>query len=114
MGTANDRVARSTQVSLIAVDPAGRSLEVRRIGALDRLRLFKALGAVLADNAPYLGMAMLASSVCAIDGVPVPAPVTEGQIEALVQRLGDAGIEAVADCLSAAAADEPEFTDSGN
>ena len=69
------------------------------MGALDRLRLFKAIGPMLAQNPPYLGMAMLASSVTAIDDVPVPAPATESQIEALISRLGDTGISAVADAL---------------
>jgi hypothetical protein len=77
-------------------DADGRELALRRMGALDRLRLFKAVGPQLAQNTPYLGMAMLAASVCAIDGVPVPPPVTEGQVEALVSRLGDAGIAAAA------------------
>ena len=69
------------------------------MGALDRLRLFKAIGPMLAQNPPYLGMAMLASSVTAIDDVPVPAPATEAQIEALISRLGDTGIAAVADAF---------------
>ena len=38
---------------------------------------------------PWLGMAMLACSVAAIDDIPVPPPVNEQQIEALVSRLGD-------------------------
>ena len=80
-------------------DREGRLLTLRRMGALDRLRLFKAIGPVLAQNPPYLGMAMLASSVAAIDDVPVPAPGTEAQIEALISRLGDSGIAAVADGL---------------
>lgn len=80
-------------------DREGRLLTLRRMGALDRLRLFKAIGPVLAQNPPYLGMAMLASSVTAIDEVPVPAPATEAQIEALISRLGDSGIAAVADGL---------------
>ena len=46
-----------------------------------------------------LGMAMLASSVTAIDDVPVPAPATEAQVEALISRLGDSGIAAAADGL---------------
>jgi hypothetical protein len=41
-------------------------------------------------------MAMLAYSVVAIDGVPVPSPTNEQQIESLVSRLGDAGIAAAA------------------
>jgi hypothetical protein len=88
--------ARSEQV---VVTSAGCRLTVRRLNALDKLRLFKAAGPLLAHNEPWLGMALLASSVVAIDGVPVPLPTTEGHIEAMVARLGDAGIAAVADAL---------------
>jgi hypothetical protein len=45
-------------------------------------------------------MAVLACSVTSIDDVPVPAPVNEQQIEAMVARLGDSGITAVAAALS--------------
>jgi hypothetical protein len=77
-------------------DSRGRILTVRRLTVLDRLRLFKAAGAVLAENAPWFGMAILAASVSAIDDVPVPLPTNEGQIEACVARLGDEGLSAVA------------------
>lgn len=80
-------------------DPTGRRLSLRRLTALDKLRLFKAAGPLLAQNQPWLGMAMLACSVTAIDDVPVPPPTNEGQIEAMVSRLGDAGIAAVAGAL---------------
>ena len=80
-------------------DASGRAIVLRRLNALDKLRLFKAVGPVLAQNAPYLGMAMLACAVVEIDGVPIPPPATEAQIEALVSRLGDAGIAAVAAAL---------------
>lgn len=93
-------VAEAAAVSSVA-DALGRVLEVRRPGALDRLRLFKALGPGLSGNDQYLGYAMLAMCVGAIDGVPVPQPVTEGQVEALVGRLGDAGMVAVGQALSA-------------
>ncbi|HEY0206458.1 MAG TPA: hypothetical protein VGC15_20185 [Acetobacteraceae bacterium] len=73
---------------------------MRRPGALDRLRLFKALGPVLSGNDRYVGYAMLAYCVQAIDGVPVPAAANEGQLEALVARLGDAGLAAVGEALS--------------
>lgn len=82
-------------------DAGGRRITLRRLSALDKLRLFKAAGPVLAQNQPWLGMAVLACSVTAIDGVPVPAPVTEPQIEAMVARLGDPGIEAIAAALDA-------------
>ena len=81
----------------------GRLLEFRRPGALDRLRLFKALGPVLSGNDRYVGYAMLAFCVTAIEGVPVPEAVSEAQIEALVARLGDAGLAAVGEGLADAA-----------
>jgi hypothetical protein len=105
------RIVAQYTASVIVRDPEGRELSVRRLTALDRLRLFKAVGPDLSQNAPYLGMAMLAVAVTAIDGVPVPAPVTEAQLEALVLRLGDGGIAAVAEWLHAAEAAE---TDAGN
>jgi hypothetical protein len=42
---------------------------------------------------------MLAASIIEIDGVPVPMPTTEQQIESIVGRLGDAGLDAIADIL---------------
>ncbi len=95
-------------------DSRGRLIVLRRLVALDRLRLFKAVGPVLSQNSPYLGMAMLASSVTEIDGVPVPLPVTEAQIEALVATLGDEGISAVADALSATVQHNMESATQGN
>ncbi len=77
---------------------------------LDRLRLFKAAGPQLAQNGPWLGIALLACSVTAIDDVPVPMPGTELQIEALVARLGDTGIAAAAAALTRAIEPTAETT----
>jgi hypothetical protein len=52
-------------------------------------------------------MALLASSVVAIDDVPVPAPVNEHQIEAMIARLGDTGVAAVAAALRPDVARQP-------
>ena len=101
MSSPSAQILAAASSTLVVRDADGRELVVRRMTALDRLRLFKAIGPVLSQNNPYLGMAMLAASVVAIDTVPVPPPVTEGQIEALVARLGDAGIAAVASQLAA-------------
>ena len=90
------RIIAQAASTLTIVDADGRSLVMRRLGALDRLRLYKVIGASLGTNAPYLGIAMLAVSVCSVDGVPMPPPGTEAQLEALVARLGDAGIAAAA------------------
>ena len=92
----------------LVTDTQGRRLELRKLTALEKLRLFKAAGPHLAQNQPWLGMAVLACSVAAIDDVPVPMPANESLIEALVQRLGDDGIAAIA----AALAPPPDTADS--
>lgn len=94
------------------VDGRGRRLDIRKLTALDKLRLFKAAGPELSQNQPWLGMAMLASAVVSIDDVPVPGPVNEQQIEALVGRLGDDGIAAIA--RSETFADVDSLPDAGN
>lgn len=100
MQTPSERLLANALRTETVTDPGGRSLELRRMTALDRLRLFKAVGPILAQNSPYLGMAMLASSVVSIDGIPVVAPATEPQVEALVAKLGEEGIATVASALS--------------
>jgi len=87
------------------IDATGRRLALRRLGVLDRLRLFEAAGAELSRNDRWLGLAVLAASVTAIDGVPVPFPASKAAIEAAVGRLDEPGIAAVA----AALVPEPAF-----
>lgn len=101
--TPTQRIVAEAGAVLSVADGTGHTLQFRRPGALDRLRLFKALGPVLSSNDRYVGYAMLAFCVTAIDDVPVPAPSSEAQIEGLVQRLGDAGLAAVGEGLAAAA-----------
>ena len=86
-------------------DGLGRRLSLRRLTLLERLRLFEAAGAELSRNDRWLGLAALAASVSAIDGVPVPLPASKAAVEAAVQRLDEPGIAAVA----AALAPEPAF-----
>lgn len=82
-------------------DALGRRLRLRRIGALEKLRLLKAVGPKLAENEAYLGIALLAYAAAAIDSVPLPAPASETQIEMIVERLGEAGLAAIAEALAA-------------
>lgn len=103
----------SLRSATTVLDSRGRTLTVRRLNVLDRLRLFKAAGSVLAENSPWLGMAVLAASVAEIDGVPVPVPINEHQIEATVVRLGDEGLTAIANVLDEEE-DEPMETRAGN
>lgn len=108
-------VAAATE-TLSVVDELGRRLTLRNLTALDKLRIFKAAGAELSTNQLWLAMAILACSVTAIDDIPVPLPGSEAQIEALVGRLGDAGIEAAAQAMepSPEGDDAAKVTSAGN
>jgi hypothetical protein len=106
-------IAAAQQVAFVH-DKIGRILGLRQLTALDRLRLFKVLGAELSLNPAYLGVATLAYSVQVIDDVPVPPPVTEAALEGLVHRLGDAGLSAIADALTVAVTTDTEHENTGN
>jgi len=79
----------------VITDAAGRRLTLRRVGVLETLRLYKALGPDLSLNEAYIDLASLAIAVSMIDDVPVPFPTTEAAVESLVERLGTKGIAAV-------------------
>ncbi len=83
----------------VITDKSGRRLTLRKFGVLETLRLFKALGPELSLNRPYLGYAKVASSVSMIDDVPVPAPLSEADVEAVLARLGDDGLAAVSESM---------------
>lgn len=106
--TPSARLVAAAQAAPVVTDAAGRTLSLRRLTALDKLRLYKAAGPLLAQNAPWLGVALLAASVTAIDEVPVPPPATEAQIEALVARLGEDALAAIADALAPEPSPGPE------
>jgi hypothetical protein len=100
--------------AFVAVDGKGRRLMLRHLTALDTLRLFKAAGPVLAQNEPWLSMAGLAFSVLEIDGIPVPPPTTEMQIENLIDRLGDEGLATIADSIRSEQENRDRNSDVGN
>jgi hypothetical protein len=97
--TPSASIVASARQESVTTDALGRKITMRRLLALDRLRLFKAVGAANSSNAPYFGMAMLAASVTQIDEWPAPFPSRESDVEMLVARLGDDGLEAVAAAL---------------
>ncbi|WP_428486729.1 hypothetical protein [Rhodopila sp.] len=83
-------------------DKQGRHFLIRRPTALDTLRLFKVAGPTLAQNEPWLAMASLAFAVQEIDGIPIPSPVSENQIELLVDRLGENALTVIAEAINIA------------
>lgn len=107
MTTPSLRILAEARATTDLVDALGRRIEVRRLTALDRLRVFKAAGTTLAANPGWMGLATLAFAVTAIDGVPVPQPASEAQVEALVRQLDDAGLAAISAHIAAVAAEAP-------
>jgi hypothetical protein len=98
--TPTDLIVSNANRTFEVVDDLGRKLTIRRVNALDRLRLLKAAGPVLSQNDAWLNMAALATSVVEIDGIPRPTPTNERHIEAIISDLGDSGLYAIADALS--------------
>ncbi|HQT63912.1 MAG: hypothetical protein B7Z75_03980 [Acidocella sp. 20-57-95] len=90
-------------MNTMIVDKAGRRIALRRIGVLETLRLYKAVGPELSINSAYMSAASIASAAAMIDDVPLPFPVNEAGVELLIERLGDDGITAIADAMTAPA-----------
>lgn len=80
---------------VVFTDPKGRSIKLKKPGILAQYRLIELLGPETAKNVVYLGMVTPLIYVAEIDGDPVPFPVSKREIEALIQRLDEEGVEAV-------------------
>jgi hypothetical protein len=77
-------------------DTLGRIIRIRKLNALDRMRLLEAIGSSGAEIPQYVGYSVLAASVVAINGALESPPRSKKEIEYLVQRLDDPGLNAVA------------------
>lgn len=112
-GSPSQMMIAAARVEGEVKDSRGRLIKYRRLNALDRAKLFKAIGPEHSTTAPYVGMAMIASSATEIDGVPVPFPFNESQIDAAINRLDDEGMEAVTIAI-AASRTKAEENDAGS
>ena len=93
--TPSQAIVKAAAFPQSVTDAQGRAIAVRRLGALDRLKMFEVVGPDNSRNEAYLGYAALAFHVTAVDGDPVGRPANRLQLESLVQRLGDDGLEAI-------------------
>lgn len=76
------------------VDAKGRTLSLRGMSLVEQYRLAKAVGAETAKNDVAWSMAQTAAAVRDIDGVPLPYPTTDAQVEQNIERIGDEGYAA--------------------
>lgn len=94
--TPSEAIVRRSTAPVEVTDVLGRKLKVRRIRALERYDISRILGADGATNPQVAGPAALAYSVIEIDDEAVATPKTEREFRALIMRLDDEGMEAVA------------------
>jgi YD repeat-containing protein len=85
-------------------DARGRLITVNRLNALQFYRLTKAMG-VTASNPASMDLAILASSVKKIDATDIAMPLTEREVEFLIQQLDFDGIAAAGEALKKLSAD---------
>lgn len=94
--TPTQAIVKAASQTATVTDARGRSIAIRKLGPLDRMKLFEVVGPENSRNEQYVGYAALAFIVSAIDGEPVARPNSKLALEALVQRLDDDGMDAVA------------------
>ncbi len=88
------QVVAKALVSAQVHDSTGRAITIRRPGVLAQFRLIEALGDT-AKNEVYTRMALPLIYVAEIDGDALVPITRKSELEALIQRLDEAGIEAV-------------------
>lgn len=86
-------IAKAQSTSTIK-DARGRTITLKKPGVLSQFHLVEALGDA-AQNQVYMGMVFPLLYVASIDGVTEKPVRTKLQVEALIQRLDEEGIEAV-------------------
>lgn len=78
-------------------DSRGRKIEIKRPNARERYRLIRMLGAQGAQNQEQFAYAVFAASTRSLDGDPIMFPQSEMELEVIIDRLGDEGLQAVTD-----------------
>jgi hypothetical protein len=92
--SASASAAKAKPNQIDTLDELGRRIVVKRLNALEKMRLTRLAGAD-SGNAGYASYLMLAASLVSIDGEPEAFPQTIRAVEAIVAQLGDEGLEVV-------------------
>jgi hypothetical protein len=90
----SDDVVRSAVQPVTVVDAKGRKITLQKPGVLAQYRLIELLGDT-ASNQVYMGMVLPIIFVTAIDDEPVHRFTKRSELDALIQRLDEDGINAV-------------------
>jgi hypothetical protein len=109
--TASARILADANHIEHQTDKRGRKIGVKKLEFIDIHKLTKVIGGDTASNQIAFAQVLAAASVVEIDGEMVPRPGTNLQIDALMTRLGLAGIEAATKTLERLNADSDEAVD---
>jgi hypothetical protein len=93
-----DRAVKPDSRTHVVSDDNGRQIEIKILSALDSMRLTRVAGKD-AQNSSWMMYATIAASVVSIDGERLPQPQSVREIEAIVQRLDNTGVMAIAEGL---------------
>lgn len=88
-----------TQSVVTVTDKQGRSIEVKKLKPIERMRMLQMIGPDNALNGPYLGYATLAFPVTKIDSDALPRPSNLTGIEGIVTKLDQDGLDAVGEAF---------------
>lgn len=90
----SEQMTAHVRTEFSVVDALGRRITLRKPNVLAQFKLVKMMGES-AKNSAYMAMISPLTYVTAIDGDMVGLPVSERELEALIQRLDEAGFMAV-------------------
>ena len=94
--TATEHLIKDALKDVVIPDKRGRKIKLVKPSALAQFRLVKVVGGEAAANQIYMNMILPLIFVAEIDGDQVLFPNNERELEALIQRLDEDGITAVA------------------
>ena len=75
--TPSQTIIRAGNVEHFAIDALGRKIGVRKLKALERIRMLEVIGKGNGDNLPYLAEVAPAFMVTSIDGEPIAKPTNK-------------------------------------
>ncbi len=98
--TPTQQIVRDANRIEFGVDARGRKIGVMRLGMSVQRRVMKALSAESGAKSQYFNLAATAACCVSIDGQSVPFPTSELQIDTLIDRLDQEGLQTVASVIA--------------
>lgn len=99
--TPSGAIVKAAHAEEFVTDSRGRTIGVRKLKVLERIGMLKLIGQGNNDNLLYVSSVSPAFLVTSIDGDPVIKPATDRQLDALLLRLDEEGLEAVTNWMAA-------------